>query len=207
MSGDRQQIAFTVNGEPASVVAAPVARLSTVLREELGLTGTKVGCEAGDCGACTVLIDGAQICACMVPVAQAEGRHIETVEGLARDGKLNALQEAFHRHGAAQCGICTPGMLMAAVDLLNQNPRPTRRETEDRMGGVLCRCTGYIKIIDAIMDAAYGTGGGASPQNGRAVGARLAKVDGIAKLTGAEAFGADYLPADALVLRAVWSAS
>jgi CO/xanthine dehydrogenase Mo-binding subunit len=152
-----------------------------------------------------VLIDGAQICACMVPVAQAEGRHIETVEGLAQDGKLNALQEAFHRHGAAQCGICTPGMLMAAVDLLNQNPRPTRRETEDRMGGVLCRCTGYIKIIDAIMDAAYGTGGGASPQNGRAVGARLAKVDGIAKLTGAEAFGADYLPADALVLRAVRS--
>ncbi len=205
MSDERRQIAFTVNGNLASVRVAPMTRLTTVLREELGLTGTKVGCEAGDCGACTVLIDGAQICACMVPAARAEGRRIETVEGLAKNRALTPLQDAFHRHGAAQCGICTPGMLMAATDLLNRNPRPTRRQTEDALAGVLCRCTGYIKIVDAIMDAAYGTGGGAGPQNGRAVGARLVKVDGVAKLTGEEAFGADLWPADALVLRAVRS--
>ena len=174
MSDERQQIAFTVNGNLASVRVAPLTRLTTVLREELGLTGTKVGCEAGDCGACTVLIDGAQICACMVPAARAEGRRIETVEGLAKNRALTPLQDAFHRHGAAQCGICTPGMLMAATDLLNRNPRPTRRQTEDALAGVLCRCTGYVKIVDAIMDAAYGTGGGAGPQNGRAVGAIMA---------------------------------
>ncbi len=116
---DKISISFCLNGKTAFVDSAPARRLAHVLREDLGLTGTKVGCDAGDCGACTILLDGRQICACMVPVAQAAGRDIVTVEGLAADGKLNALQNAFHHYGAAQCGICTPGMLMAASDLLS----------------------------------------------------------------------------------------
>ena len=107
-------ISFTLHREPVSVDCDPIRRLSDLLREDLALTGTKVGCEAGDCGACTVLLDGRQICACMVPAVQVAGRSVVTVEGLAANGSLNAVQRAFHRHGAAQCGICTPGMLMAA---------------------------------------------------------------------------------------------
>src|SRR5437016_10610983 len=111
-------ISFLVNDRRVSVSTSPAQRLSRVLREDLGLTGTKIGCNAGDCGACTVLLDGRQVCACLIPLAQAKGRKVMTVEGLARSGKLSALQSAFHRHGAAQCGICIPGMLMAACDLL-----------------------------------------------------------------------------------------
>ena len=110
-------IDLRVNGQAVTVDCPPVTRLADVLRDELGLTGTKIGCNAGDCGACTVLLDGEQVCACLVPLAQAKGCKVVTVEGLAKDGKLSALQSAFHRHGAAQCGICTPGMLMAASDL------------------------------------------------------------------------------------------
>jgi aldehyde oxidoreductase len=199
-----QTIAFTVNGRAVSVHAPPAARLAHVLRDELGLTGTKVGCDAGDCGACTVLLDGRQMCACMVSAAQAQGRAIVTVEGLAADGALAPLQQAFHRHGAAQCGICTPGMLMAARDLLDRNPRPSEAEAMDALGGVLCRCTGYRKIVEAVLDAANGASVDA-PATGRAVGARMAKVDGLAKLTGAEAYGADRIPEDALHLRVVRS--
>ena len=116
-----QPLTFTVNGKPVSVHAGEATRLAEVLRTELGLTGTKVGCDAGDCGACTVLVEGRQQCACLMPVAQAAGRSITTVEALAaEDGTLSALQDAFLRHGAAQCGICTPGMLMAARDLLDR---------------------------------------------------------------------------------------
>ena len=143
-------IAFTVNGAARCVAADPIRRLADVLREDLGLIGTKVGCNAGDCGACTVLLDGRQVCACLVPVGQAEGRAITTVEGLAASGTINALQQAFHAHGAAQCGICTPGMLMAASDLLARKPHPSEDEALDALGGVLCRCTGYRKIIDAV---------------------------------------------------------
>src|SRR5438445_8629222 len=142
-------IGFTLNGCEVSVECPPVARLADVLRDELGLTGTKIGCNAGDCGACTVLIDGKQVCACLVPLAQAKGRKVMTVEGLAGSGKLSALQSAFHRHGAAQCGICTPGMLMAASDLLARVSKPSKSEIEDALGGVLCRCTGYAKIVEA----------------------------------------------------------
>src|SRR6186713_1457480 len=141
-------VSFTLNGIARSVASAPGERLSEVVRRGLGLTGTKVGCNAGDCGACTVLLDGEQVCACMVPAAQASGRAVTTVEGLAKDGKLSALQEAFHAHGAAQCGICTPGMLMASADLLARNVEPDAAEVKDALGGVLCRCTGYQKIIE-----------------------------------------------------------
>jgi CO/xanthine dehydrogenase Mo-binding subunit/aerobic-type carbon monoxide dehydrogenase small subunit (CoxS/CutS family) len=200
MSGLR----FTVNGNDVEVGVAPVTRLSSVLRDSLGLTGTKIGCDAGDCGACTVLLDGDQICACLTPIAQVEGRQVTTVEGLAERGELSALQAAFHRHGAAQCGICSPGMLMAAQSLLAGNPSPDEADVMDALGGVLCRCTGYRKIVEAVMDVA-GNEPIEAPPSGSAVGARMAKVDGIAKLTGTERFGADAVPEDALWLRVIRS--
>jgi CO/xanthine dehydrogenase Mo-binding subunit/aerobic-type carbon monoxide dehydrogenase small subunit (CoxS/CutS family) len=196
-------IAFVLNGCERTIDAPPARRLSEVLRLDLGLTGTKTGCDAGDCGACTVLLDGQQHCACLIAAAQISGRVVTTIEGLAANGALNRLQLAFHRHGAAQCGICTPGMLMAASDLLFRNPHPDEAAVLDALGGVLCRCTGYRKIIDAVLDL---TGAcPPEPSSGAAVGARLAKVDGVAKLTGIECFGADAAPADALWLRAVRS--
>ena len=195
---------FSVNGTAVEAVATPLTRLAHVLREELGLTGTKIGCDAGDCGACTVLLDGDPVCACLVPVAQADGRRVVTVEGLAASDQGAALQAAFQRHGAAQCGICSPGMLMAAQALLAANSNPTEQDTLDALGGVLCRCTGYRKIIDAVLDVAGGCGV-AAPPVGAAVGAPMNKVDGMAKLDGREMFGADQAPDDALWLRAVRS--
>jgi CO/xanthine dehydrogenase Mo-binding subunit/aerobic-type carbon monoxide dehydrogenase small subunit (CoxS/CutS family) len=149
---EKAPLTFTVNDRPVAVEAPPTARLSAVLRDQLGLTGTKVGCDAGDCGACTVAIDGELACACLVPAASAEGAEIRTVEGLA-NGAISALQASFLRHGAAQCGICTPGFLVAAARLLEDNPRPTEQEVRDALGGVLCRCTGYRKIVAAVMNA------------------------------------------------------
>jgi CO/xanthine dehydrogenase Mo-binding subunit/aerobic-type carbon monoxide dehydrogenase small subunit (CoxS/CutS family) len=201
-----------VNGRPVSVSAASASRrLSDVLRDDLGLTGTKVGCSAGDCGACTVLLDGEQVCACLVAGAQCAGRSIETVESLApAAGPLSPLQQAFIDHGAAQCGICTPGMLMAAADTLRRHPQPTEQQVLDGIGGVLCRCTGYRKIVEAVMSV-----GAANPRTeglaigavaaGCAVGARVERFDARAKVTGAEQFGADQAPADALWLRAIRS--
>jgi CO/xanthine dehydrogenase Mo-binding subunit/aerobic-type carbon monoxide dehydrogenase small subunit (CoxS/CutS family) len=206
-----KDIVFTLNGKRAAVAAEPVQRLVHVLREGLGLTGTKVGCDAGDCGACTVLLDGQQVCACMTPVAQVDGREVVTVEGLAKKGVLSPLQQAFHLFGAAQCGICTPGMLMAATDLLGRNAEPTEEEIADALGGVLCRCTGYRKIIDAVKHVVRPNGLHVeTPEAGHAVGARVPKTDGIRKVDGTEKFGADVAPKDALWLRAVrsphWSA-
>ncbi len=205
MRSPAEPLAFTLNGAEARLHIDPARRLADMLREELGLTGTKIGCNAGDCGACTVLLDGRQVCACLVPVAQVAGRAVTTVEGLARDGRLDALQSSFLAHGAAQCGICTPGMLMAAADLLARVPHPGEAEVKDGLGGVLCRCTGYRKIIEAVLDVA-GAVESIAPPAGHAVGARLAKVDGAAKLTGAEKFGTDALPDQPpLALRAVRS--
>ncbi len=199
------RIDFTLNGAPASVMADPQQRLADVLRDDLGLTGTKIGCNAGDCGACTVLLDDAQFCACLLPVARVEGRRLTTVEGLAVDGVLSGLQQAFLRHGAAQCGICTPGMLVAATDLLARIPHPTEADVTTALAGVLCRCTGYRKIIDAVMDATPQPFA-PSPAAGAAVGARLARVDGVARVDGTEIFGADALPDEAfLSLRVIRS--
>jgi aerobic-type carbon monoxide dehydrogenase small subunit (CoxS/CutS family) len=204
MRSPAQQIVFTVNGRRVEVFVDPVRRLADVLREDIGLIGTKIGCNAGDCGACTVRLDGRQVCACMVSAAQVTGREVVTVEGLASAGNISRLQQAFHAHGAAQCGICTPGMLMAADDLLARNPRPTEPEVLDALGGVLCRCTGYRKIVEAVLSIGRPTAV-PSPATGRAVGARLPRVDGLAKITGSEKYGADEWPDDCLVLRAVRS--
>ena len=200
------EIAFTLNGAATKIAVDPVRRLADVLREDLGLTGTKLGCDAGDCGACTVLLDGAQVCACMTPVAQIAGLDVVTVEGLAVNGRLSALQEAFYLHGAAQCGICTPGMLMAAASLLRRNETPNEIEVRDALGGVLCRCTGYSKIAEAVMGVVSPDGIRLdNPGIGDAVGARAPKTDGIAKIIGSEIFGADRAPEGALWLRAVRS--
>src|SRR5215467_12034737 len=151
---EQRPIAFLVNGRHVSVACSPAQRLSRVLREDLGLIGTKVGCDAGDCGACTVLLDGDPVCACLVAAGQVAGREITTIEGLTTMTTSGArLQQSFLEHGAAQCGACTPGMLMSAVALLKQTPSPSESEVLDALGGVLCRCTGYRKIITAVMEA------------------------------------------------------
>jgi len=196
-------ITLTVNGAAHSVTVAPSRRMSDVLREDLQLWGTKIGCDAGDCGACTVLVNGEAICACLMPVQRANGAHIQTVEGLS-DPDLDPLQAAFLRHGAAQCGICTPGMLMAAKALLATTPRPTRAEAEHALGGVLCRCTGYAKIIDAVCDA-WRLEPPAPPLPGPSVGLRLPRVDGLPKVLGTEVYGADFAPVETLEVRAIRS--
>src|SRR3981189_1478940 len=179
---DGQSIAFRVNRRAVVVSSSPLQRLSRVLREDLGLTGTKVGCDAGDCGACTVLLDGDPVCACLVAAGQVAGHEITTVKGLAKSEIGARLQQSFLTHGAAQCGACTPGMLVAATALLERNAAPRENDVMDAIGGVLCRCTGYRKIIAAILDAAVqdaavkdnGSAGGAaiSPGAGAAVGKR-----------------------------------
>src|SRR2546428_3041556 len=197
-------ISFLVNDRRVSVSTSPAQRLSRVLREDLGLTGTKVGCDAGDCGACTVLLDGEPVCACLVSAGQVEGCEVTTVEGLAQRGPLyDKLQKSFLTHGAAQCGACTPGMLIAATALLEKNPAPTENEVMDAIGGVLCRCTGYRKIITAVLDVEGGRSLQATPDAGQAVGNRLVRLDGQGKVTGAEIYGGDEIPAGALVIRAV----
>jgi aldehyde oxidoreductase len=200
-------IAFALNGSSVSCDAGPAERLSELLRRHLGQMGTKSGCDAGDCGACTVLIDGETACACLVPAAQVEGAHVVTIEGLKRNTSRGAaLQQAFLARGAAQCGICTPGMLVAAAALLAREVHPTREMIADALGGVLCRCTGYAKIIDAVADAAAGTPiASHDPAQGQAVGAPIARLDGGPKVSGSESFGADAVPADALWVRAVRS--
>lgn len=204
---DAATLSLTVNGQTFGTDAHPGRRLSDVLREDLGLTGTKVGCDAGDCGACTVLLDGAPVCACLTPLAQAVDARIETVEGLSVP-TVNDLQSSFLAHGAAQCGICTPGMLMAATSLLRRVATPTRDQVNDALGGVLCRCTGYAKIVDAVMDA----GSQAcrqrlrpDPVAGAAVGARVERLDGVPKVDGREMFGADGAPANSMLVRAIRS--
>jgi carbon-monoxide dehydrogenase small subunit len=142
-----------VNGEAQTLRAFPMARLLDVLREELRLTGTKEGCGEGECGACSVLINGALVNSCLVPVLQVEGAEIRTIEGIASHEQLHAVQEAFIACGGAQCGICTPGMVIAAVNLLEQTPNPNEAEIRTGLAGNLCRCTGYMKIFEAVFSA------------------------------------------------------
>ncbi len=147
------EIDLTVNGRRVREDVEPRLLLVDLLRHRLGLTGTHVGCEHGVCGACTVLLDGAAARACLVLAVQADGAEIRTVEGLAGDGPLTPLQQAFHRRGALQCGFCTPGILVAATELLEREPRPAREQVVELLAGHLCRCTGYTPIVEAILEA------------------------------------------------------
>ena len=147
------EIAFTVNGQLATVRAYAMDRLLDVLRHELGLTGTKEGCGEGECGSCSILMDGSLVNSCLIPVLQASGANIVTIEGLASDARLGVLQQTFLEYGGAQCGICTPGMILAAVHLLTKKPRPTLEEIREGLSGNLCRCTGYRQIIEAVAEA------------------------------------------------------
>jgi carbon-monoxide dehydrogenase small subunit len=150
---DTIQIKCTVNGEPRTFSAFPMERLLDVLREQLHLTGTKEGCGEGECGACSVTIDGVIVNSCLVPVAQVAGASIKTIEGVASGEQLHAVQQAFLDCGGAQCGICTPGMVMAAVDLLERNPNPTEADIRTGLAGNLCRCTGDMKIFESVVQA------------------------------------------------------
>ncbi len=145
---------FWVNGEPREVAIEPHYLLIEILRDTLGLTGTKHSCGVGNCGACTVLIEGRPVLACMTLAMSVRGKHITTIEGLSGPGALNPLQQAFVDHGAIQCGYCTPGMILTAQALLDRNPDPTEDEVRHALSGNICRCTGYVKIVDAVLAAA-----------------------------------------------------
>ena len=192
---------FTLNGADVSANPQPGERLSETLREGLGARDVKIGCNAGDCGACTVLVDGAPVCACLTPTHQAEGCEVETLSGLVQsDVQAKALTQRFQDHGAAQCGICTPGMMVSATALLRQNPEPNEQTVMDALGGVLCRCTGYRKIIDAVLGVPA-----AAPEGDGMAGESILKLDGAEKVTGAEAFGDDIAPPGTLEIRLIRS--
>jgi carbon-monoxide dehydrogenase small subunit len=157
-TSQESRIQCTVNGRAVQFHAHPMARLLDVLREELKLTGTKEGCGEGECGACSIELNGELVNCCLIPALHAEGTTIRTVEGVADGERLHAVQEAFVACGGAQCGICTPGMILAAVNLIERNPRPNEAEIREGLAGNLCRCTGYIKIFDAIVRACQKTG-------------------------------------------------
>jgi carbon-monoxide dehydrogenase small subunit len=153
-SGAKGEISFAVNGQSKTVLAYPMERLLDVLRQQLQLTGTKEGCGEGECGSCSVLMDGILVNSCLIPVLQANGSSVITIEGLAAGETLHVLQDAFLKCGGAQCGICTPGMILAAFHLLNGKPAPTMEEIREGLSGNLCRCTGYSQIVEAVAEAA-----------------------------------------------------
>ncbi|MBE7637256.1 molybdopterin-dependent oxidoreductase [Sneathiella sp. P13V-1] len=200
------KLTFTVNGIPVSTSRPRGERLLDLLRDDLSLTGTKSGCNSGDCGACTVLIDGEQHCACLTSIGKLKDKSIQTVEGLSGDAELNNLQRAFLKAGAAQCGVCSPGMLMAAHSLLQENSAPTETQVKDALGGVLCRCTGYQKIVEAVLMASKDQVDLSDPTvTSDSIGKSVLKVDGEEKLNGAARYGADVIPDDALYIRVLRS--
>lgn len=152
----RHKISLVVNGQRYEAEVEANRTLLQLLREDLEMTGTKCACERGDCGLCTVLVDGVPAKSCLVLAVEVDGREVTTVEGVSGGGELNAVQRAFIEHGAVQCGFCTPAFIVAATALLKRNPRPSEEEVKEAIGGILCRCTGYRQIIDAILDAAKG---------------------------------------------------
>jgi carbon-monoxide dehydrogenase small subunit len=151
-------LSFILNGLPAEVLVKPTDTLLDVLREKLGVVSPKRGCDTGDCGACTVLLEGEPVRSCLTIALTVAGKAVETIEGLSKDGKLHPLQQSFHEHYAAQCGFCTPGMLMSAKALLDKNPKPTREEIVEAISGNLCRCGAYEEIVEAIAAVASGRG-------------------------------------------------
>ncbi len=198
-------ISFELNGKSRDANVDPVKRLSEFLRDDMGLSATKVGCNAGDCGSCTVMIDGQTACSCLVSTSQINGSKIETLENMANDGQLSRLQRSFLHFGAAQCGICTPGMLISAKALLQRQPTPSQQEVEDALGGVLCRCTGYKKIVEAVVHAHEFADKELVPEAGQGVGSAIRHLDGVAKVDGTLKYGADKIPEDALYVRVIRS--
>ena len=154
----KQNVKFTVNGKKVALDVEPNQLLVDVLREQLGLTGTKVGCREGECGTCSVIMNGRLVATCLIPVMKAEGADITTIEGLEKNGELHVVQQKFIEHGAIQCGFCTPAMVLAGKALLDRNPKPSRDEIKMAISGTLCRCTGYQKIVDAIDSASKAQG-------------------------------------------------
>ena len=196
-------ITFQLNGKMVQTELNAGERLSATLRDKMASRDVKIGCDAGDCGACTVLVDGAPVCACLTPSHQANGRTVETLSGLFSDNQLaKKLADSFQNYGAAQCGICTPGMMVSAVALLTDNPTPNADNVADALGGVLCRCTGYRKIIDAVV----AVGSESLPDDAQGhIGAGIRRLDGLQKVSGTEQFGDDIAPNSALVVRVIRS--
>lgn len=197
-------IELTVNGARCAT-AASGRRLADLLRDDLALEGTKLGCDAGDCGSCSVLLDGDPVCACMVPVGGLAGRHVTTVEHVGDDELGRRLQQSFVRHGAAQCGFCTPAMVICALALLRREPFPTEAQVHEALGGVLCRCTGYRSIIEAVIATNADAEPFDVPSPAKTVGARLPRVDGPEKVAGTDRFGDDGVPADASTVTVIRS--
>ena len=200
------QLTFKLNDTETAVSIDPTTRLNVLLRETFNLTGTKTGCDAGDCGACSVLLNGKVVCACMVPSGRLADAEVVTVEGLSETDPLAAcLQRSFLHHGAAQCGICTPGMLLSAVALLQQTPKPSPQQVEDSLGGVLCRCTGYRKIVKAVCDAHRFRDKLSPVKFDTVVGEQIPRLDGRPKILGTDKFGDDSVPPESLVLKIIRS--
>ena len=187
----RMRLEVTVNGQRRSAEVHPMARLLDVLREDLGLTGTKEGCAEGECGACSVILDGRLVNSCLVPAVQAQGAEILTIEGVARDGRLDPVQRAFLACNGAQCGFCTPGMVLAAEDLLRRCPHPDEAAVRTGLAGNLCRCTGYVKIVDAVLDASRDAGCGQGPD---AWGSTRGDVERAPRAGGAAPSGTEERP-------------
>ncbi|MBV9341844.1 MAG: molybdopterin-dependent oxidoreductase, partial [Acidobacteria bacterium] len=204
-------LVLQVNGRKLEVAVSPAERLSNVLRFNLGLTGTKVGCDAGDCGACTVLVGGEPVCACTTAIGQVENCEVTTIEGLQTHAKCwPRLRQTFLEYGAAQCGFCTPGMLVTAAAFLESRSKThdiVEEDVLDALGGVLCRCTGYRKIVAAVISAARNTAPmlAAQEQSGSTVGKSIVRLDGARKVDGTDIFGADDWPREALLARVIRS--
>ncbi|MFT5893600.1 MAG: aldehyde oxidoreductase [bacterium] len=207
-------VRLLLNGKPVSVEGGPSQRLSAVLRDQLGTRDVKIGCNAGDCGACTVLVDGDPVCSCLTAICQVSGKQVDTLAGLKdSDPIMQQLMRSFLVHGAAQCGICTPGMLVTAVYLLRQTPHPSVQQVQDSLGGVLCRCTGYRKIIDAVVNStgvaiSEGASTGCRSESSKckqSVGVSIQRLDGQSKVDGSDQFGDDVFPDNAFLLRLIRS--
>jgi aerobic-type carbon monoxide dehydrogenase small subunit (CoxS/CutS family) len=198
--GELISIELMLNGERLQAKVPPLQRLSVTLRDQFGLISVKSGCDAGDCGACTVMMGGQQVCSCMTPTARAHDKGVTTLEGMESHGVWSRIQQALYRHGVAQCGVCMPGMVMAATHVIGHRENPSAEEIRDAMGGVLCRCTGYEKIVAALLDSTR-MDDPEPAMTGQAVGAAISHVDSRAKLDGSARYGADSIPGDALWLK------